>query len=203
MKIICIGRNYILHAKELNNPVPKIPVWFMKPETSLILKNRPFFYPEFSQDIHFETELVYHICKVGKYIEEKYAHTYYDSVGVGFDFTARDLQSEYKAKGLPWEPAKAFDGSAPVSSFIPITEIEDIHNIDFSMNKNDLLTQKGNSKDMLFSIDRIIAYISQFVTLKIGDLIYTGTPAGVGPIEIGDKLEAYIGDKLMLSTRIK
>ncbi len=203
MKIICIGRNYILHAKELNNPVPKIPVWFMKPETSLILKNRPFFYPEFSQDIHFETELVYHICKVGKYIEEKYAHTYYDSVGVGFDFTARDLQSEYKAKGLPWEPAKAFDGSAPVSSFIPISEIEDIHNINFSMNKNGLLTQKGNSKDMLFSIDRIIAYISQFVTLKIGDLIYTGTPAGVGPIEIGDKLEAYIGDKLMLSTRIK
>ena len=203
MKIICIGRNYILHAKELNNPVPKIPVWFMKPETSLILKNRPFFYPEFSQDIHFETELVYHICKVGKYIEEKFAHTYYDSVGIGFDFTARDLQSEFKAKGLPWEPAKAFDGSAPVSSFIPISEIEDIHNIDFSMNKNGLLTQKGNSKDMLFSIDRIIAYISQFVTLKIGDLIYTGTPAGVGPVEIGDKLEAYIGDKLMLSTRIK
>lgn len=203
MKIICIGRNYVLHAKELNNPVPEIPVWFMKPETSLIHKNRPFFYPEFSQDIHFETELVYRICKVGKYIEQKYANTYYDAIGVGFDFTARDLQSEFKAKGLPWEPAKAFDGAAPLSDFIPKEEFQNIDSIEFSMRKNGELTQKGNSQDMLFSIDRIISYVSQYVTLKIGDLIYTGTPAGVGPIEIGDKLEAYIGDKLMLTTEIK
>ncbi len=203
MKIICIGRNYILHAKELNNPVPEIPVWFMKPETSLIHKNRPFYYPEFSQDIHYETELVYRICKVGKYIDEKFAHTYYDAVGVGFDFTARDLQSEFKAKGLPWEPAKAFDGAAPLGKFIPIANIPNPDSIEFSMRKNSKLIQEGNSKDMLFSIDRIIAYVSQFVTLKIGDLIFTGTPAGVGPIEVGDRLEAFVGDELLLTTDIK
>jgi 2-keto-4-pentenoate hydratase/2-oxohepta-3-ene-1,7-dioic acid hydratase in catechol pathway len=203
MKVICIGRNYVLHAKELNNPVPEIPVWFMKPETSLIHKNQPFFYPEFSQDIHFETELVYRICKVGKYIDQKFAHTYYDAIGIGFDFTARDLQSEFKAKGLPWEPAKAFDGAAPISKFIPKEEFQNLDAIEFSMRKNGELTQSGNSKDMLFPIDRIIAYVSQFLTLKIGDLIYTGTPAGVGPIEIGDKLEAFIGNELMLSTNIK
>lgn len=203
MKIICIGRNYILHAKELNNPVPEIPVWFMKPETAIINKDQPFFYPEFSQDIHYETELVYRICKVGKYIDQKFAHTYYDAIGIGFDLTARDLQSTFKAKGLPWEPAKAFDGSAPLSPFIPIEEFENIDSIDFSMHKNGELTQQGNSKDMLFPIDRIIAYVSQYLTLKIGDLIFTGTPAGVGPIEIGDKLEAFIGDKLMLTTEIK
>jgi 2-keto-4-pentenoate hydratase/2-oxohepta-3-ene-1,7-dioic acid hydratase in catechol pathway len=203
MKVICIGRNYVLHAKELNNPVPEIPVWFMKPETSLIHKNQPFFYPEFSQDIHFETELVYRICKVGKYIDQKFAHTYYDAIGIGFDFTARDLQSEFKAKGLPWEPAKAFDGAAPISKFIPKEEFQNLDAIEFSMRKNGELTQSGNSKDMLFPIDRIIAYVSKFLTLKIGDLIYTGTPAGVGPIEIGDKLEAFIGDELMLTTNIK
>jgi 2-keto-4-pentenoate hydratase/2-oxohepta-3-ene-1,7-dioic acid hydratase in catechol pathway len=203
MKVICIGRNYVLHAKELNNPVPEIPVWFMKPETSLIHKNQPFFYPEFSQDIHFETELVYRICKVGKYIDQKFAHTYYDAIGIGFDFTARDLQSEFKAKGLPWEPAKAFDGAAPISKFIPKEEFQNLDAIEFSMRKNGELTQSGNSKDMLFPIDRIIAYVSKFLTLKIGDLIYTGTPAGVGPIEIGDKLEAFIGDDLMLTTNIK
>ncbi len=203
MKIICIGRNYVLHAKELNNPIPEKPVWFMKPQSAIITKNKPFFYPEFSQDIHFETELVYHICKVGKYIEERFAHTYYDAIGVGFDFTARDLQSEFKAKGLPWEPAKAFDGSAPISKFIPINEIDDVNNIQFSMKKNGTLMQQGNSKDMLFPIDKIISYVSQFLTIKMGDLIYTGTPAGVGPIEVGDKLEAFIGDKLMLKTSIK
>jgi len=203
MKIICIGRNYVLHAKELNNPIPEKPVWFMKPQSAIITKNKPFFYPEFSQDIHFETELVYHVCKVGKYIEERFAHTYYDAIGVGFDFTARDLQSEFKAKGLPWEPAKAFDGSAPISKFIPINEIDDVNNIQFSMKKNGTLMQQGNSKDMLFPIDKIISYVSQFLTIKMGDLIYTGTPAGVGPIEVGDKLEAFIGDKLMLQTSIK
>ncbi len=203
MKIICIGRNYVNHAKELNNPVPKIPVWFMKPQTSLLTKNKDFYHPEFSNEIHFETELVYRICKVGKYIEKKFAHTYYDAIGIGFDFTARDLQSEFKAKGLPWEPAKSFDNSAPISEFIPISEFDDLSNINFSMKKNGVITQNGDSKDMLFPIDKIIEYVSQFITLKIGDLIYTGTPAGVGPIEIGDTLEAYIGDKLMLSTKIK
>lgn len=203
MKIICIGRNYIDHAKELNNPVPAIPVWFMKPQTSLLTKNKDFYHPEFSQEIHFETELVFRINKVGKYIDEKFAHTYYDAVGIGFDFTARDLQSEFKAKGLPWEPAKSFDGSAPISEFIPISEFEDTNAIKFSMKKNGELTQEGNNIDTIFSIDKIIAYVSQFVTLKIGDLIYTGTPKGVGPIEVGDTLEAFIGDKLMLTTKIK
>ncbi|OYT11879.1 MAG: 2-hydroxyhepta-2,4-diene-1,7-dioate isomerase [Bacteroidetes bacterium 4572_112] len=203
MKIICIGRNYVNHAKELNNPVPEIPVWFMKPQTSLLTKNKDFFHPEFSQEIHFETELVYRINRVGKYIEEKFAHTYYDAIGIGFDFTARDLQSEFKAKGLPWEPAKSFDGSAPISEFIPIAEFNNLDKIEFSMNKNGEPTQQGISTDMIFSIDKIIAYVSQFVTLKIGDLIYTGTPAGVGPIEIGDTLQAYIGEKLMLTTKIK
>ncbi|RLD44274.1 MAG: 2-hydroxyhepta-2,4-diene-1,7-dioate isomerase [Bacteroidetes bacterium] len=203
MKIICIGRNYVNHAKELNNPVPEIPVWFMKPQTSLLTKNKDFFHPEFSQEIHFETELVYRINKVGKYIEKKFAHTYYDAIGIGFDFTARDLQSEFKAKGLPWEPAKSFDGSAPISEFIPIAEFENTKEIKFSMKKNGELTQQGISSDMLFPIDKIIEYVSQFITLKIGDLIYTGTPAGVGPIEVGDTLEAFIGDKLMLTTKIK
>ncbi len=203
MKIICIGRNYVNHAKELNNPVPEIPVWFMKPQTSLLTKNKDFFHPEFSQEIHFETELVYRINKVGKYIEKKFAHTYYDAIGIGFDFTARDLQSEFKAKGLPWEPAKSFDGSAPISEFIPIAEFKNTKEIKFSMKKNGELTQQGISSDMLFPIDKIIEYVSQFITLKIGDLIYTGTPAGVGPIEVGDTLEAFIGDKLMLTTKIK
>jgi len=203
MKIICIGRNYVNHAKELNNAVPTTPIWFMKPDTSIIIKNRPFYHPAFSDEIHFETELVYRINKVGKHIEEKFAHTYYNAIGIGFDFTARDLQSTFKAKGLPWEPAKAFDGSAPLSEFIPVEEFEDLNNIKFSMKKNGVLTQEGNNKDVIFSIDKIIAYVSQFVTLKIGDLIYTGTPAGVGPIEIGDKLEAFIGDRLMLKTEIR
>jgi 2-keto-4-pentenoate hydratase/2-oxohepta-3-ene-1,7-dioic acid hydratase in catechol pathway len=203
MKIICIGRNYVLHAQELNNPIPEIPVWFMKPETAIITKDRPFFYPEFSQDIHFETELVFRISKVGKYIEERFADTYYDAIGIGFDLTARDLQQEFKVKGLPWEPAKAFDGSAPISDFIPIEEFSDIQNITFSMKKNGVVMQTGKSSEMLFNIHRIISYVSQFVTLKIGDLIFTGTPAGVGSIEVGDKLEAFIGERLMLTTEIK
>jgi 2-keto-4-pentenoate hydratase/2-oxohepta-3-ene-1,7-dioic acid hydratase in catechol pathway len=203
MKIICIGRNYVLHAQELNNPIPEIPVWFMKPETAIITKDRPFFYPEFSQDIHFETELVFRISKVGKYIEERFADTYYDAIGIGFDLTARDLQQEFKVKGLPWEPAKAFDGSAPISDFIHIEEFSDIQNITFSMKKNGVVMQTGKSSEMLFNIHRIISYVSQFVTLKIGDLIFTGTPAGVGSIEVGDKLEAFIGERLMLTTEIK
>lgn len=203
MKIICIGRNYVMHAKELKNPVPEKPVFFMKPETALLLRNRPFFYPEFSKDIHYEVEMVFRINKVGKYIDEKFAHTYYDKLAIGIDLTARDVQSECKAKGLPWEVAKAFDSSAPLSDFIPVSEFESVHNINFSLKKNGQLVQEGNTRDMLFTIDRIIAYVSQFVTLKIGDLIYTGTPAGVGPIAIGDEFEAFIEGRSMLKMRVK
>lgn len=203
MKIICIGRNYVMHAKELNNPVPEKPVFFMKPETALLLRNRPFFYPEFSTDIHYEVEMVFRINKVGKYIDEKFAHTYYDKVAIGIDLTARDIQSECKAKGLPWEVAKAFDSSAPLSDFIPVSEFDLVHNINFSLKKNGELVQAGNTGDMLFNIDRIIAYVSQFITLKIGDLIYTGTPAGVGPISIGDEFEAFIEERSMLKMRVK
>jgi len=203
MKIICIGRNYVTHAKELNNPIPEKPVFFMKPETALLIKNRPFFHPEFSKDIHYEVELVFRINKVGKYIQEKFAHSYYDKVGIGIDLTARDIQSQCKAKGLPWEVAKAFDSSAPLSHFIPLDEFDSVRNINFSLNKNGQQVQKGNSGDMLFDIDRIIAYVSQFVTLKIGDLIYTGTPAGVGKMVVGDEFEAFIEGKSMLKMQVK
>ena len=192
-----------MHAKELNNPVPEKPVFFMKPDSALLTKNRPFFYPDFSKDIHYEVELVFRINKVGKHIQEKFAHTYYNGVAIGIDLTARDIQSECKKKGLPWEIAKAFDSSAPISEFIPVGEFEDVNNIDFSLNKNGERIQLGNSKEMLFSIDKIITYISQFITLKIGDLIFTGTPAGVGKINVGDDFEAFIGGKSMLKMRVK
>ena len=203
MKIICIGRNYIEHAKELNNALPDKPVWFMKPDSALLLKNKPLFYPDFTKELHYETELVFRISRVGKHIEEKFAHKYYDAIAVGFDFTARDLQTECKNKGIPWEPAKAFDGSAALSDFLPIEEFPDVHNINFSMKKNSEWVQKGNSGEMTYDIHKIISYVSQFVTLKLGDLIYTGTPAGVGPLAIGDKLEAYIEDQHLLTTEIK
>lgn len=203
MKIICIGRNYIDHAKELNNPVPKVPVFFMKPDTALIQKHNPFFYPEFSNDIHFETELVIKISKNGRHIEERFAHKYYDEIGIGLDLTARDLQSECKKKGLPWEIAKAFDNSAPLGSFKHITEFEDINNINFSLNVNGEQRQAGNSADMIFNFNHIISYLSQFVTLKLGDLIFTGTPAGVGSIKIDDHFEAFIEDEKMLDLRVK
>jgi len=203
MKIICIGRNYIDHAKELNNPVPKVPVFFMKPDTALIQKHNPFFYPEFSNDIHYETELVIKISKNGRHIEEQFAHKYYDEIGIGLDLTARDLQSECKKKGLPWEIAKAFDNSAPLGSFKNISEFEDINNINFSLNINGEQKQIGNSADMIFNFNHIISYLSQFVTLKLGDLIFTGTPAGVGPIKIDDHFEAFIEDEKMLDLRVK
>ncbi|KAF0201884.1 MAG: fumarylacetoacetate (FAA) [Bacteroidetes bacterium] len=203
MKIICIGRNYTEHAKELNNPVPAEPVFFMKPESAQLRNNQPFFYPEFSNDIHYEAELVLHINKVGRNIQEKFASTYYDGIGVGIDFTARDLQQKAKEKGLPWEMAKAFDFSAPVSSFIPIGSFADLNDINFGLYKNGDVVQKGNSRDMIFSFDTIIAYVSRFVTLKQGDYIFTGTPAGVGPVKIGDKLEAFIGDKKLLLCNIR
>ena len=203
MKIICIGRNYIDHAKELNNPVPEKPVFFMKPETALLKNNKPFFYPGFSKDIHYEVELVVKITKIGVHIQEKYAHNYYDEIGLGIDFTARDLQAEQKKKGLPWEIAKAFDNSAPISKFISKSELGDLNNLQLSLRKNDTIVQNGSTADMIFSIDRIIAYVSQFVSFKIGDLIYTGTPAGVGPIQIGDQLTGFIDDREMFSFRIK
>jgi acylpyruvate hydrolase len=203
MKIICIGRNYIEHAHELNNPVPAEPVFFMKPETALIRAGLPFFYPDFSKDVHFEVELVLHICKLGKHINEKFAHTYYDKIGIGIDFTARDVQSICKQKGLPWEIAKAFDGSAPVSKFIPKENFADLYDINFSLQKNNEPVQKGNSGMMIFNFEKIIAYVSRFVTLKMGDLIFTGTPAGVGPINIDDNLKAFIEDKKLLDLNIK
>ncbi len=203
MKIICIGRNYVDHAKEFNNPLPVKPVFFFKPETSLLRRNRPFYYPDFSEEIHYETELVLKISKLGKNIQEKFAGTYYDEIGIGIDFTARDIQKECKNKGLPWEIAKAFDNSSPIGQFIPVNEFKDIKNINFHLKLNDKIVQRGNSSEMIFSFEAVIAYVSRFVTLKTGDLIYTGTPAGVGPVKIGDMLEAFIEDKKLLSCKIK
>lgn len=203
MKIICIGRNYSEHAKELNHPVPSTPVFFMKPESALVRGNLPFFYPSFSNEIHYEVELVLHINKVGRNISVKHAHTYYDGIGVGLDFTARDLQQEAKQKGLPWEIAKAFDNSAPVSEFIPVEEFTDLGNINFSLQKNGVEVQHGNSSEMIFRFDTIISYVSKFVTLKMGDIVFTGTPAGVGPVTIGDKLEAFIESRKMLLCNIR
>jgi acylpyruvate hydrolase len=203
MKIICIGRNYIDHAKELNNPVPAKPVFFIKPETAILRKNKPFFYPEFTKDLHHEVELVVKINKNGKHIQEKFAHKHYDEIGLGIDFTARDLQAEQKKKGLPWEIAKAFDDSAPIGDFIPKSELGDLSNLQLSLKKNEELVQQGSSADMIFTIDKIIAYVSQFVSLKMGDLIFTGTPAGVGPVQIGDRLTGFLGEREMFSFEVK
>jgi 2-keto-4-pentenoate hydratase/2-oxohepta-3-ene-1,7-dioic acid hydratase in catechol pathway len=203
MKVICIGRNYADHAKEMNAEVPSVPVFFMKPDSSILRDGSPFFYPEFTKDLHFECEIVVKINKLGKNISEKFAHTYYDEIGLGIDFTARDLQGEAKSKGLPWEIGKAFDNSAFISKkWINKADL-DLENISFSLTQNGTTVQNGSTSDLIFSFDKVIAYISQFVTLKIGDLIYTGTPAGVGPIQIGDKLEGFIGDKKMYSLNIK
>ena len=198
MKIICIGRNYSEHAKELNNEVPTEPVLFMKPKTALLLPEKPLYYPEFTDDLHYECEIVVRLCKNGKYIQEKFAPKYYDEVTVGLDFTARDLQQKQKTKGLPWEIAKAFDGSAAVGRFIPITPEMHIQNLDFELKLNDTTVQQGNTKDMLFTVNKIIEYASKFFTLNIGDLIFTGTPAGVGPVSVYDRLDGYLqGEKLL------
>ncbi len=194
MKIICIGRNYIDHAKELNSPVPEEPVFFMKPDSAILQKDRPFYIPEFSNEVHYEVELVVKIQRLGKHIQEEFAHRYYNEIGLGVDFTARDIQRQCKEKGLPWEKAKAFDGSAVIGQFTSLDKLSDAENIHFQLLKNKQLVQDGFSKDMLFTIDQLIAYISKFVTLKIGDLIFTGTPAGVGPVAIGDKLEGILDD---------
>jgi 2-keto-4-pentenoate hydratase/2-oxohepta-3-ene-1,7-dioic acid hydratase in catechol pathway len=175
----------------------------MKPESALVRGNLPFFYPSFSNDIHYEVELVLHINKVGRNINIKHAHSYYNAIGIGIDFTARDLQQEMKQKGLPWECAKAFDYSAPVSEFLPVENFTDLNNIEFSLNKNDIQVQTGNSADMIFNFNTIISYVSRFITLKMGDMVFTGTPAGVGPVKIGDKLEGYIGGNKMLLCNIR
>lgn len=200
MKIICIGRNFAEHAKELKNEVPSEPVVFLKPETALLPKNHPFIYPDHTGDLHFEVELVMRINKLGKHIDEKYAHKYYSEIGIGIDFTARDLQQKCKDKGLPWEKAKAFDHSAPMGrKFISVSDLPNKNAIKFELHKNGQCVQSGNSADMIFSFDAVIAYVSKYFTLKIGDLIMTGTPKGVGPCSIGDKLEAYIeGEKLLI-----
>lgn len=203
MKIFCIGRNYLEHAKELNNALPEKPVFFLKPDTSIVIRNRPFFYPDFSTDIHYETELVIKINKNGKHISEKFAGTYYHEIGLGIDFTARDLQQECKKNGLPWEVAKGFDQSAPISKWIGLSELKNTANILFHLDLNGKLVQTGSSKDMIFSFDKIIAYISQFITLKMGDLIFTGTPAGVGPVKIGDHLEGYLEERKMLDFYVR
>jgi 2-keto-4-pentenoate hydratase/2-oxohepta-3-ene-1,7-dioic acid hydratase in catechol pathway len=198
MKIICIGRNYVAHARELNNEVPDKPVFFMKPDSALVTANRPFFYPDFSSDIHHELEVVIRINRLGRSIEERYAHRYFSELGLGVDFTARDLQAEQKKKGLPWEIAKGFDYSAPVSAFYPLDRFDDIHNLSFRLDINGKTVQDGNTNLMIFSFEKIIAYVSRFMTLKTGDLIFTGTPAGVGPVAVNDRLEAYLeGEKLM------
>ena len=202
MKIICVGRNYADHAKELNNPVPAEPVLFMKPDSSILPKRNPLYYPNFTKNLQFEVELVLRINKLGKNIEAQFAHRYYNEIGIGIDFTARDIQQKCKEKGLPWETAKAFDGSAALSDkFLIIKDLPE--NINFSLHKNGEVVQTGNSKDMLFGFNELIAYISERFTLKIGDLIFTGTPSGVGPVAIGDKLECYIGAEKMLKVDIR
>lgn len=203
MKLICIGRNYAEHIKELENEKPTDPVVFIKPDTSILLKKQPFFIPDFSEDVHHEVEILIKINKVGKHIAKKFAHKYYDQIGLGIDFTARDLQSELKAKGLPWEKAKAFDGAAVVGDWLPKQDFEDINNINFSLRKNQSIVQQGNTKLMLFKIDEIIEYVSKYFTLKIGDIIFTGTPAGVGRVVANDKLTGFIEDKELFSITIK
>ena len=202
MKIICIGRNYADHIKEMNSNVPEIPVFFLKPDTALLRKNKPFYYPEFSKEIHYETEVVIKINRLGKHIEEKFAHRYYSEIGLGIDFTARDLQRECKKKGLPWEIAKGFEHSAPLTeTFVNKEDLPE--NISFKLGLNGKTVQKGNTKDMIFSFDKLISYLSKFFTLKIGDLIFTGTPAGVGEVKIGDNMKGYMEDRLMFDFEIK
>lgn len=204
MKIICVGRNYAAHARELNNAVEDSPVIFMKPETALITGRQPFFIPSFSEDVHYETELVVRISRLGKNIQERFANRYYDAVSLGIDFTARDLQANLKAKGLPWELAKAFDGSAACGKFIPVNEMtKDLRNLHFRMNLNGEEKQIGHTADMIFPIDRIIAFVSSYFTLKIGDLIYTGTPAGVGRVKEGDVIEAWLEELKILQLKVK
>lgn len=203
MKIIAIGRNYAEHAKELNNPVPAVPVIFMKPETAIIKDNKPFFHPDFSEDVHHEIEIVLKVSKEGKHISEKFAAGYYEEIALGIDFTARDIQSKHKEKGLPWELAKAFDGSAPLSPFVPKAKFADIYDINFKLDINGETRQQGNTRDLLFPFENIIAFVSKYITLKKGDLIFTGTPPGVSKVKVGDRLEGYLEDEKLLDFYVK
>jgi acylpyruvate hydrolase len=201
MKVICIGRNYAAHAREMKAEVPSEPVLFMKPDTA-VLKEKEFYYPSFTKELHHECELVIRVSKAGKHIEEQFAHKYWEEIGMGIDFTARDVQAGLKKEGLPWEKAKAFDNSAPVGQFLKKSDLE-TGNINFRLEVNGEVKQKGNTSNMLFSFDRIISYASQFFSLKVGDLIFTGTPEGVGPVSIGDRLEGFINDKPVFQLKIK
>jgi len=203
MKLICIGRNYINHIAELKNEKPSDPVVFIKPDTAILLKKQPFFIPDYSKNIQHEVEVIVKINRVGKYIETKFAHKYYDHIGLGIDFTARDIQQKLKASGLPWEKAKAFDGSAVVGEWVPKSTFESLENISFSLKKNDVVVQSGNTQQMLWGIDAVIAYVSQFFTLKIGDIIFTGTPAGVGQVQAGDILKGYIENEEFFNIKVK
>jgi acylpyruvate hydrolase len=203
MKIICIGRNYVKHIEELKNEIPSEPVVFMKPDTSLLLNNKPFYIPSFTQNLHHEVELVIRISRLGKNIAPEFANRYYNAIGIGIDFTARDLQDELRAKGLPWEKSKAFDSSAVLSKeFVPTEEL-DLKNIGFRLDINGTTVQQGNSNQMIYDFDAIVSNVSKYFTLKLGDLIYTGTPAGVGPVKIDDRLEAFIGERKMMDFLIK
>ena len=204
MKIICIGRNYTDHIAELHNEKPKDPVLFLKPDTALLLKKQPFFIPDFSEDVHYEVELLVRINKVGKHIQQKFAHKYYEEIGLGIDFTARDLQNKLKEKGLPWEKAKAFDGAAVVGEkWLKKKELGDLEDLNFRLEKNGEVVQQGNSSHMLWKIDELIEYVSKYFTLKIGDIIFTGTPAGVGPVAINDSLSGFIEDERIFSIQVK
>jgi 2-keto-4-pentenoate hydratase/2-oxohepta-3-ene-1,7-dioic acid hydratase in catechol pathway len=203
MKIFCVGRNYVEHAKELQNEVPDAPVIFMKPSTALLTENKDFYYPNFTKDLHYECELVLRICKNGRAVSEKFARNYYDAITVGIDFTARDLQQYQKEKGLPWEIAKAFDQSAVLGKWKAITDEDKNKPFQFSLNKNGVKVQNGQTENLLFSFEKIISYISQFFTLNMGDIIYTGTPKGVGPVEIGDQLAAELFNEELLNFSIK
>jgi 2-keto-4-pentenoate hydratase/2-oxohepta-3-ene-1,7-dioic acid hydratase in catechol pathway len=203
MKIFCVGRNYADHAKELNNAIPDEPVIFMKPKSALLQAHTPFYYPEFTNELHYECELVLRVSKNGKYIQEKFGNKYYDAITAGIDFTARDIQDELKKKGLPWEKAKAWDNSAAIGKWIPVQDIKNRNDINFKLNKNNETVQKGNSADLIFGFDYLICYISNFFSINIGDLIFTGTPAGVGELVVGDEIEAYIEDEALMKLEIK
>ena len=203
MKIIAIGRNYAAHIEELKNEKPSSPVVFLKPDTALLKNNQPFYHPDFSDNIHHEVELVLKISREGKYIKKEFAGKYFDEIGIGIDFTARDLQQQCKEKGLPWEIAKAFNGSAPIGGFLPKSDFSDLQDINFHLNINSELRQKGNTSLMLWTVDELIAYVSRFITLKTGDIIYTGTPKGVGPVQIGDRLTGFLEERMLFDFEVK
>lgn len=203
MKIFCVGRNYAEHATELGNTIPDEPVIFMKPKSALLQAHTPFYYPEFTNELHYECELVLRISKNGKYIQDKFASKYYDAMSVGIDFTARDIQNELKQKGLPWEKAKAWDNSAAVGKWVPVANLKNRQDVPFKLLKNKELAQQGSSKDMIFGFDYLVSYISNFFSVNIGDLIFTGTPAGVGELVVGDELEGFLENEQLLSLEVK